>query len=467
MSKKIVKSSVWWEETIDTPETEIVEENIYVDEKFIKNKSLIRMDLNLIQFPIFSKNTKRKVNQIVTYFFNKNRDTYITVTPQAGDYIPGETEEKIFIALMQIMKEKGMPKKFVISALELKNKINFTTTKYNSVVEKALSRLASTTYVFKNTLYSSEYKGILGEKIETSIFNIKTITLSKKENKKYRDLVGDKRIKVIYELEFSDHFYRNIIKKGYLVYDGDILLEIESSTARTIYMLIEKIRFQKLYLKIDTLFLIKRIPLKYNKKNISQTIKILENALNELVEKNLILDFKFIKESTWEKSEVEINFPESANDEKQNRFYEDRNDFRKLITTNGVSETEHVMLEVPTEENIDRILGLLPSKARNLKTMARTIGEAIEKYGYEKVKNAAIYTKEQKADKIRSYFLKTLENNWADDIEEPIIRSSKIDFKTIQDENTDKDVSQWDRSLYMAFEKLPENIQNGIETYAY
>ncbi|MGX6592794.1 hypothetical protein ACWMNP_11980 (plasmid) [Cetobacterium ceti] len=46
------------------------------------------MNLYLIQFPIFSKNTKRKVNQIVPYFFNKNRDTYIAVTPQAGDYIP-------------------------------------------------------------------------------------------------------------------------------------------------------------------------------------------------------------------------------------------------------------------------------------------------------------------------------------------------------------------------------------------
>ncbi|MCJ8342994.1 MAG: hypothetical protein MJH09_09150, partial [Cetobacterium sp.] len=108
------------DEYIDTPEVEIVEENIYVDEKFIKNKELIRLDLNIIQFPIFSKNTQRKINQVVKYFFNKNRDTYITVSPKAGDYIPGEMEEKVFIALMEVMKEKHMPQRFVVSAPELR-----------------------------------------------------------------------------------------------------------------------------------------------------------------------------------------------------------------------------------------------------------------------------------------------------------------------------------------------------------
>lgn len=456
------------DEVIDTPETEIVEENIYVDEKFIKNKELIRLDLNIIQFPIFSKNTQRKINQVVKYFFNKNRDTYITVSPKAGDYIPGEMEEKVFIALMEVMKERNMPQKFIVSATELREKLKINSDRhYYSNIKKSLLRLSETNYNFKNTMYSSELGGTIKEEISTSILNLRVVNLSLKMNQGYREKINDKRIKEIYEISISDHFYKNIIKKGYLVYNSNTLLEIESSVARTIYMLIEKIRFQNLYLKLDTLFLIKRIPLKFDKRVLTRTIKTLENALNELVEKNLILDFKFIKESTWEKSEVEINFPENANKEKQNRFYDDRNDFKKLITLNSISETEHVMLEVPTEENIDRILGLLPSKAKNLKTMPRTIGEAIEKYGYEKVKNAAIYTKQQKADKIRSYFLKTLENNWADNMEEPIIRSPKIDFKPVPDENTYKDVSHWDRSLYMAFEKLPENIQNGIETYAY
>ena len=132
----------YWDdqEVIDTPPTELIEENVYVDENSIKNKSLIRIDLNLIQFPIFSKNTHRKVNQIVKYYFNQNRDNHITVIPQAGDYIPGEMEEKVFIALMQLMKEKGMARKVIISSLDLKEKIKMSTIRYNDIISKSLDR---------------------------------------------------------------------------------------------------------------------------------------------------------------------------------------------------------------------------------------------------------------------------------------------------------------------------------------
>ena len=60
------------------------------------------MDINIIQYPIFSKNTKRKTNQIVKYYFSNNRDIYITATPASGYHIPGEMEEKGFIVLMKI-----------------------------------------------------------------------------------------------------------------------------------------------------------------------------------------------------------------------------------------------------------------------------------------------------------------------------------------------------------------------------
>ncbi|WP_297488632.1 hypothetical protein, partial [uncultured Cetobacterium sp.] len=333
MLKKIENNSWFEDEIIDTPPTEYIEENIFVDENFIKNKELIRMDMNLIQSPIFSKNTKKKVNQVVTYFFNRNRDTYIKVTPSAGDYIPGEGEEKIFIALMQIMKERGMPQKFMVTLSDLKNKLKMNTKAYSSIIKNSLIRLATTNYAFKNTLYSSSLKGVFGEEIITTMFSMKVITLSLKENKKYRDIILDKRIKEIYEINISDHFYKNIIEKGYLVYNGNTLLNIDSSTARTIYMLIEKLRFDRLYLKIDTIYLIKRIPLKYVKRTLSITIKTLEKAFEELVNKELISNFNFIKESTWENSEIEINFPESSNDEKLNRFYEDRNDWRKIQTS--------------------------------------------------------------------------------------------------------------------------------------
>lgn len=488
MTKLVVKDDCFdFQETIETPATEIIEEIVYMDENLIKNKDLIRVDINIVQFPIFSKNTQKKVNQIVKYYFNKNRDTYITVTPAAGDYIPGEAEEKIFIALMQLMKEKGMPKKFIISSNDLKDKLKLNTNRYAEIVKKSLIRLSRTNYNFKNTMYSSEYKGTIKEEISTPILTLKILTLSLKENKKYRLSYKDKRIKELYEIDISDHFYNNVIQKGYLVYNSSILLEISTSTARTIYMLIEKLRFNNLYLKIDTMFLIKRIPLKYDKKLLSRTIKVLEHAFDELKKKELIQDFKFLKDKTWEKSEIEIFLKESSAEEKQQRFFEDRNDFRKLLTVSTISETEHDMIEMMeviqkenvekdlpkngeklvtiTDELIDKILGLMPSKARTLKTMPKTIKDAIIQYGYSKVEAVAIYMKKNKVDKVRAYFIKALENNWTEDetieLEKPasnIKKVSEIDSSKEEIKNYVKELEYFNSLSTEEKEKLQEKV---------
>lgn len=465
MKKNLVKKSndVWWQETIDTPETEYVEENFYVEETLVKNKDLIRMEMNLIQLPVFSKNTKRKVNQVVKYFFNSNRDTYITVTPTAGNYIPGEMEEKVFIALMQIMKEKGMPKQFIISGTELRDKLKINTIRYGNIIRNSLLRLSETNYKFKNTMYSSELKGTINKEVSTPILTLEIITLSLKQNEEYRKIFDDKRIKEVYKISITDHFYSNIIQKGYMVYNSRILLEISTSTARTIYMLIEKLRFEKTELKIDTIFLIKRIPLKFDKAHLSQTISTLKKALKELKDKNLIKDFKIIKESTWEKSEIEVFFHEKSKEEKQQRFFEDRNDFRKLLTETTVSATEHEMIAdieiiekstpiqftvVVTQEMIDKILGLMPSKARSLKTMPKTIKDAILEYGYSKVESVAIYMKKNKVEKVRAYFIKALENNWCED-EVVVIQTPKKDVLNASEEflNKDETPKNYEREL--------------------
>lgn len=465
MKKNLVKKSndVWWQETIDTPETEYIEENFYVEESLVKNKELIRIEMNLIQLPIFSKNTKRKVNQVVKYFFNSNRDTYITVTPTAGNYIPGEMEEKVFIALMQIMKEKGMPKQFVISGANLRDKLKLNTGRYADAIKSSLLRLSETNYKFKNTMYSSELKGTINKEVSTPILTLEIITLSLKQNEKYRKVFDDKRIKEVYKISITDHFYSNIIQKGYMVYNSRILLEISTSTARTIYMLIEKLRFEKTELKIDTIFLIKRIPLKFDKQHLSQTMNTLKRSFSELKDKNLIKDFKIIKESTWEKSEIEIFFHEKSKEEKQQRFFEDRNDFRKLLTETTVSDTEHEMIEdaeiiekstpiestvVVTQEMIDKILGLMPSKARSLKTMPKTIKEAILEYGYSKVESVAIYMKKNKVEKVRAYFIKALENNWCED-EAIVIQMPKKDVLNVSEEflNKDETPKNYEREL--------------------
>ena len=470
--------SKWYEEeVIDTPETEIVEENIYVDEDFIKNKSLVRVDMNVIQYPLFSKNTRRKVNQIVKYYFNKNRDTYINVTPKAGDYIPGELEEKVFIALMKVMKNKGMPRRFIITAAELKKELKLTTKDYVKRIKESLSRLATSNYNFKNTMYSSINKSILTEDIETTILSLKTIRLDDRKNKTLKDQIGDNRIKEVYEISVSDHFYNNIMTKGYMVYNSDILLDIDTSTARTIYMLIEKLRYHELYLRIDTLFLIKRIPLKFNPKNPHNTIKILENNLNELKIKNLIKEFNFVKDSTWEKSEIEIHFYENSAEEKQDRFFDDFNDFKNISTQLTISATEHDTLTenekeqlektIITKELIEELFNQLPNVAKKLKSMPKTIADSIEKYGEEKVRGTIVYlNKQKKLTSPRAFFLKALENNWAGDIfieevKKENLSQEKIEIK--KDEIIDEKFLQ----LETFFELLPQEEKEEIEKKAF
>lgn len=504
MAKKDISlkdDSILWQETIDTPETEIVEENFFIDENFLKNKSLIRMDMNIIQYPIFSKNTKRKVNQIVKYYFNSNRDTHITVTPAAGDYIPGEGEEKIFIALMQIMKEKGLPKKFTISSVELREKLKIKSTRSAEIIKNSLMRLSQTNYIFKNTMYSSEKKGVIKEQISTPILTLRILTLSLAENKFYRNAYNDKRIKEIYEITISDHFYKNIIQKGYMVYNGNTLLEIDLSTARTIYMMIEKLRFYEVYLRLDTIFLIKRIPLKYDKKNLNSTIKTLEKAFGELKEKNLIKDFNFIKESTWEKSEIEIFFHENSIDNKLERFFGDRNDFKRISTNLTISAMEHALMEdekvedilspsiIITKDIIENMYKLLPEKAKKLKTMKKTLAENLQSNGVEKVEAAIRYMNKQKSiTSPRALFLKILENNWAEEElleirketdkkpkKKPLVKSEgnkKIDSDIFIENSMDivdviKDVTDLDKIKKVLDEDkiIYEKVKKEVENY--
>lgn len=482
-----------FQEIIDTPETEIVEEDIFIDENIIKNKDLVRIDMNLVQYPIFSKNPKRKANQIVKYFFNSNRDTYITIKPSAGDCIPGETEEKVFIALMKVMKEKGMPRKFIVSATDLKDELHLHTNRYGSIIRNSLLRLSETNYNFKNTMYSSDQKGVVKDEVSTPILTLKVRTLELIENRDLRNQFKDRRVKEVYEIEISDHFYNNIVQKGYLVYSSQILLDIETSTARTIYMLIEKLRFNKTYLNIEVLYLIKRIPLKFDKVMLSRTVETLKKSFLELKIKNLIQDFNIVKTSTWETAEIEIFFYEESKIEKQERFFDDFNDFKRITTNLTLSGMEHELIEqaiketenknieilveekseeiVITVEMVSEILELMPKGAKKLKTMPKTIQDSILKYGIEKVKAVAIYMKKNKVEKVRAYFLKALEEGWADSI---VVESPKIPLNTFGSSKVSEDMDKFTNdqiqslnTLYDEFEKMDKKIQDGIESYAY
>lgn len=337
-------------------ESEIIEEFLEFPEEDILTKNstenLIRMDMNVIEYPLFSKNKRRKKNQTVIYYFDERRDKYIEVKPISGSTIPGEFEEKIFIALIRIMRKYNYGRNFFVSNAEILENLGIlnqgTRNGMYTQVKNALLKLTETSYTFKNSLYSNDLGGIIENAVITSIMNIQILSkrLAKGNELTYFD---DGRIREIYKVSLSDYFYTNIIKKGYLVYDADILLNITSSTARGIYLLITKWRFEKLYLKVKVITLLKRIPLKHDEKNIGRSIKTIEQACQELKNKKLITKYNLISLGKLAQTEIEFFFNENHNFIKQENFYEDKNIFDKTLIS-FTEQTESVMEKLVGEE---------------------------------------------------------------------------------------------------------------------
>lgn len=273
----------------------------------------------------------------------------------------------------------------------------------------------------------------------------------------------------------SKSYLSLLVKRGYLVYDSNILLDIHSSIARTLYMLLEKIRFDELYVRESIFALIKKIPLKYEKKSLPVTIKTLEKAFNELKSRKLIKGFNFLKETTWLEADVEVYYDENHNVLKKERFEEDNNELKNIYNSLAISYTEKNVKEfkpkiIVNDEIINEIIQIMPEKAKKLKSIYKTVKDNLEKYGYEKVKAASVYLAGQKKlTSPRAYFLKILENNWADDIiETKSMTKQNTLLSTLETKDSINEKNQEYRDfLFSEFEKFPIDVQNGIESYVY
>lgn len=450
--KKVKKFDIPMNQVIDTGPSEIVEKFLDVSEiENEKSHSLVRIDINMIEYPLFTKSTSKKKNQIIRYFFNRSKEAYIQVNPTSGDYIPGELEERVFIALLKIMRDKRYHNTFYTTISEILTSMGIAQESFKGFygrISKALIRLSQTSYTFKNSLYSNKIKGIIEEQINTNIMNIHMISL-KQAQESEKELFTDRRIKEVIKVSISEHFYDNIIRKGYLVYDSQLLLSMDNPITRALYMLINKLRFNRMYIKVLSINLIKRIPLSENIQKIGRTIKVIEKSCQELKKMNLIADYTVIKNSKWIESEFEFYFNESHNELKQSYFYDDKNHFDNLLITHtdsgidlpndGNKHFEAVKAEtvdrIPTNEKLEEILKILPSKARELKTLPKVIKDGIRQYGFEHIKLVSEYIKVQKVSNIRSYMIQALSKGWAEDY---ILQKKKNTTPKVNNENSNQ-----------------------------
>lgn len=469
------------EEIEDNPEVETLEENLSVEDMELSNLDLVRVDMNVIEYPLFSRNNHRKKNQSVKYFFNNNKDIYIKVSPVAGDHIPGELEEKVFIILLKIMKRKGFPHSFYVSSSEIISELGNKNKAYYDRVKKAMLRLSRTHYDFKNTLYLNKINQTVNQLVSTNMLNLEIIELAK--SKELQKEYNDSRIKEVYKISISDHFYENIIRKGYLVYDAKTLLEFDNSISRSLYMLLTKLRYENLNLQLPILYLIKRIPLKYEEKNLYRTVKILETACEDLEKKHLIEGFNLIKNRNWKESEIEFFFSSEHNKMKQLNFFDDKNYFTEIINSNNqlmishTEESETLLEQIKkehqekniTNEDVERIIKILPEKARQLKTLPKFLKTSALTYGLEHLIKVAEYVKSQKPRSILGYFSKALEQDWASDYilstkeEIPVAKAEEPKKIEIQENSQDK----LNEELKEKYKQLPSDEKEEIEKQSF
>ncbi|MBC2856922.1 hypothetical protein H3N56_10805 [Cetobacterium sp. 2A] len=466
-------------QVIDTGPSEIIEKFLDVSEiENEKANSLVRIDINVIEYPLFTKNPRRKKNQIIRYFFNRDKEAYIQVNPTSGDCIPGEFEERVFIAILKIMRDKRYNNIFYTNTSEILYNMGISQTSFKSFYGKvavALQRLSQTSYIFKNSLYSNKLKGIVDDKINTNIMNIRTISL-KQASHEETEYFHDKRIKEIIKISISNHFYDNIIRKGYLVYDSQLLLNMESPITRALYMLINKLRFNRYDFKVLALSLIKKIPLSDDSKSIGRSIKSIERSCQELKKMDLIGDYRVLKNGKLIQSEFEFFFEERHNSLKQNYFFDDKNHFDNLIITHtdaggliDISISEDLKNVSPTDQMVETIMKNLPARAKELKTMPKAIKDAIRQYGFDYVKLVAEYMRSQKVGNIRSYFMQALNKGWADDYiskdKIPSDKNSIQELKLFSDEDLNK--SKERESLYSNYLGLSDDERLKIEETVY
>lgn len=437
--------------------------------------NLVRMDMNVIEYPLFSKNKRRKVNQSIRYKLNGRTDKYIEVKPIAGETIPGDFEEKVFIALISVMRKNNYSRNFAVTISEIADNMKVSAYSKKAIhnqIKMALKKLSETSYTFKDSLYSSIKNELLTDTIITNMMSVRILSKADAGIEEKEKYFKDGRIKEIYLIAISQHFYDNIINKGYLVFDSNLLLNIGSSIARAIYMLITKLRFNNFSYKIGLISLAGRIPLKVDKNNVGRSAKSIEKACEELKDKKLIEDFKFIKNQNWENAEIEFFFTEEHNKIKQDNFYVEKDIFKELylnvqdINSENVSENffNSSNSNGASKENIEKILNALPAKAKQLKTIKNLIYNSIIQYDFDRVLRAAIYTREKNPNKVYGYFKKAISFNYGASIslKKEHKKEKNAEQHKLNLENLKSNMIVNYYPYYEIFEKLDLNVQKQI-----
>lgn len=451
---------------------EIVEEFVDISDSLIEleqNRDLIRLEMNIVEYPIFSKNKNIKQNQVRKYYFNSEKTSFLEVRPAFNSSIPGDFEERIFISLTKIMRDRGYNQTFYTNVSEILDNLNVPRSTKNGLYKKtkeSIDKMANSTYRFKNLFYSNEISRVVDDLINTNMFTYRVITIKEASNNE-SDFFMDKRVKEIYKITFTDEFYKNIIAKGYLAFDAEELLNIKDSITRSIFTMITKWRKNELELRKPAYFIARRIPLAW--KNVSRAIKTIENSCIYLKKNNFILDYKIEKTGKIDTTEFVFYFDESHNKIKQKNFYDEKSTFERYITHEEHDEITQSgdLLTVLNFEKYEKIMEIVPDRFKKLTTFSKEVKKALTQYEYSYVRYTMEYTLQHSKTSSMKYFKDALKNNWA---EEYIAKKQNRLVKSREDKEKIEEAIIVEEPLYKKWEeveKLNIDIQKELEVRAY
>lgn len=413
----------------DLPEIVVHEEKYYLDSEMV-----VQYELNMLELPFFSKNGKVEKNRSIKYIFSESTNSYMQAVPsgheKTGQKIPQEFDEKIFLALMRLAKVQG--KTIVTTYYQL---LKFAQIKQNGEsykrVKESLYRMDGTNYYLQNCFYSPLLKTVVpGEKTIKIIQKVEIIDLNRievlpdKMKEQYMKYFNRNKVEEIIQVVLSDEVYTNIEDKGYLLYDVEELLTIETSGERKLYQMLMKWSHKGKIKIVDKKckYLAAKIPLSVTPENISNTIRILKKYSENLVKTGYIKSYKFLRESPVLESNIVYEFNDFTG---KHRLLATEN--YKLQENQEMPETIIIDAEILKEEPEDSIqttlfdteekkenssvTDILPEQHRtetNLKILKKFKGRGIN-YLVSNIE----YTKRNCKENFDVYLKKCLINDWA------------------------------------------------------
>ena len=280
----------------------------------------IKYELNLIEFPIFSKDKKVDSNVSKKYIFSEKNDEYLEIVPSAkqshiSNKILQEFDEQIFYGLMRIYEETG--NREIISSYPTLLKVSGIKYVGDSLsrVKDSLERMSGCMITFSKCFFQKKDDIKIKDTKEIHLLSsLRIIRFEDDTNGQYKKhFEKHGNLKEIFAATLNEEIVKNLDNKLHKYFKIEDLVEIKNATARKLYIMLTKWRhWQKdSPMRRTTKFLASRIPLSWKKSNIPKTVISLENACEVLQKLGKIKYFKFNKEESLEASTIDFYFEEN------------------------------------------------------------------------------------------------------------------------------------------------------------